>query len=140
MPPICYTVPDRRLPFVAVLGDCVASVLAFPLAALLVDQAMLAGEGTGAAVAALPLALLVLNVVLVLLDPREPGVWNVPRAISAGIWRATLLFIALLWTLVLSGNGDAVPVGLFVLAWGCLAAASAVLRTLRLVGSRRIPV
>lgn len=140
MSSICYTIPDRRLPFLAVLGDCVASVLAFPLAALLVDPAILAGEGTREALAALPLALLALNVVLVLLDPREPGVWNVPRAITAGIWRATLLFIALLWTLVLSGNGGAVPVGLFVLAWGCLAAASALLRTLRLLACPRIPV
>lgn len=140
MSPIHLAIPDRRLPFLAVLGDCVASVLAFPAAALLVDPALLEGEATRAAVAALPLALLLLNVLLVLLDPPEPPVWNVPRAITAGIWRATLLFIALLWALVLTGHGGAVPVGLFVLAWGCLAAASAVLRTLRLLACRRIPV
>ncbi len=133
-------VPDRRLPLSAVLGECVACVLAFPLAALLVDPAMLAGEATRAALPLLPYALLLLNVLLVLLDPPEPAVWNVPRAITSGVWRATLLFIGLLWTLILSGNGAAVPVGLFVVAWGCLVAASAVLRSLRLLGSRRIPV
>lgn len=140
MSPICLTIPDRRVPFLAVLGDSVASALAFPLAALLVDPAMLADAATRAALPVLPLALIVLNVLLVLLDPPEPGVWNVPRAITAGIWRSTVLFIALLWTLVLTGHGGAVPLGLFVLAWGCLAAASAVLRTLRLLGTRRIPV
>ena len=140
MPPICFTIPDRRVPFLTVLGDSVASAAAFPLAVLLVDPAILAGEATRAALAVLPLALIVLNMLLVLLDPPEPGVWNVPRAITAGVWRATVLFIALLWTLVLSGNGGTIPAGLFIIAWGCLAATSAVLRTLRLLGTRRIPV
>jgi len=140
MSPTFFTVPDRRVPFLAVAGDSVASAAAFPLATLLVDPAMLADEATRATLPVLPLALIVLNVLLVLLDPPEPGVWNVPRAITAGIWRATILFIALLWTLVLTGHGGAVPLGFFALAWGCLAAASAVVRTLRLLGARRIPV
>jgi hypothetical protein len=134
------TIPDRRLPFAAVLGESVACVLAFPVAALLVSPAVLDGEATQAALPLLPIALLLLNALLILLDPPEPGVWNVSRAIGAGVWRATLLFIGLLWTLVLTGQGGAVPVGVFIVAWGCLVAASAILRTLRLLGARRIPV
>lgn len=140
MPSTALTIPDRRVSLLAVVGECVACVLAFPLAALLVDPAILAGEATRAALPLLPLALLLLDVLLILLAPPEPPVWNVPRAITAGVWRATLLFIGLLWTLILSGNGGAVPVGLFVIAWGCLVAACAALRSLRLLGARRIPV
>jgi hypothetical protein len=134
------TIPDRRLPFPAVLGDSIACVSAFPLAALMVAPAMLEGEAIRAALPLLPYALLLLNTLLILLDPPEPAVWNVPRAIVAGVWRATLLFIGLLWTLVLTGHGGAVPVGLFVTAWGCLVALSAGLRTWRLISARRILV
>ena len=137
---IAREIPDRRLPLAAVLGDSVACALAFPAAALLVTPAMLAGEAAQATLPLLPIALLLLNALLILLDPPEPGVWNVSRAIGAGVWRATLLFIGLLWTLVLTGQGGAVPVGIFIVAWGCLVAASATLRTLRLLGARRIPV
>jgi hypothetical protein len=137
--PIALTIPDRRLPFLAVLGDSVVCAAAFPLAALLVDPAILANEAAQA-VLVLPWALVLLNVLFVLFDPPEPAVCNVPRAITAGIWRATVLFIALLWTLVLTGHGGAVPVGFFVLGWGCLAAQSAVLRTVRLLALPRIPV
>jgi hypothetical protein len=134
------TIPDRRLPLSAVLGESIACVLAFPVAALLVAPAMLDGEATRAALPLLPIALLLLNALLILLDPPEPGVWNVSRAIGAGVWRATILFIALLWTLVLTGQGGAVPVGLFIVAWGCLVAASAILRAWRLICAKRIPV
>lgn len=135
-----YVVPDRRVPFMAVLGDCVASVLAIPIATLLVAPELLDDEAIQAVLAVLPWALLLLNMVVILFDPPEPPVWNVPRAVVAGVWRATLLFIGLLWVLVLSAEAAAVPVGLFMIAWGCLAAAMATLRTLRLVVARRIPV
>ena len=138
--PAAYVVPDRRVPFVAVLGDCLAGVLAFPVATLLVEPALLVDERTQSVLAVLPWALLLLSMVVILFDPPEPPVWNVPRAIVAGVWRATLLFIALLWVLVMSAEAAAVPVGLFMIAWGCLAAAMAVMRTLRLVAARRIPV
>ncbi len=140
MLPSPYTIPDRRLPLVAALGESVACVMAFPLAAVVVGPAMLEGEAIRAALPNLPIALILLNALLILLDPPEPPVWNVARAIGAGVWRATLLFIGLLWTLVLSGQGGAVPLGLFVIAWGCLVAASAGLRTARLLTARRIPV
>ena len=137
---IALQIPDRRLPLSAVLADSIACALVFPLATLLVAPAMLEGEAIRAALPLLPYALLLLNALLILLDPPEPGVWNVPRAIGAGVWRATLLFIGLLWTLVLSGQGGAVPVGLFVLAWGCLVGLCAILRAWRLLSARRIPV
>ncbi len=133
-------IPDRRLPFAAVLADCLACALVFPMAALLVAPGVLAGEATGRTLPLLPVGLLLLNVLLILLDPPEPPVWNVPRAIIAGTWRATLLFIGLLWVLVLRGQGAVVPVGLFMIAWGCLVLAIATLRTLRLVLGRRIPL
>lgn len=137
---IALQIPDRRLPFSAVLGDALACALAFPLATLFVAPVMLEGEAIRAALPLLPYALLLLNVLFFLVDPPEPAVWNVPRAIGAGVWRATLLFIGLLWTLVLSGQGGVVPVGLFIVAWGCLVALSAVLRAWRLISARRIPV
>ncbi len=138
--PAAYLVFDRRLPFAAVLADCVAAVLAFPLAAMLVAPEVMAAEETRAVLRTLPWALLILNMIVVLFDPPEPPVWSVPRAVVAGIWRATLLFIGLLWVLVLAGQAAAVPVKLFVLAWGALMVASATLRTLRLVFARRILV
>jgi hypothetical protein len=137
---IAFAVPDRRLPFSAALVDCVIGVLAFPVATMLVAPEILAGEDTQAALGVMPLALVLLNVLVILINPPEPPVWNVPRAIVAGVWRATLLFIGLLWALVLSGTAAAVPVGLFVIAWGCLVLASAVVRTLRLAVARRIPI
>jgi hypothetical protein len=133
-------VPDRRLPFSAVLGDCVASVLAFPVATLFVAPELLEDEATRTVLAVLPWALILLNMVVILFDPPEPPVWSVPRAVVAGVWRATLLFIGLLWVLVLSAEAAAVPVGLFMIAWGCLTAAMAILRTARLLAARRIPV
>lgn len=138
--PTAYLVPDRRLPFVAVLADCVACVLVFPVASELVPPGVLPGDAGRAALAVLPLALLLINMLIILLDPPEPPVWSVPRAIVAGVWRATLVFICLLWTLVLSGHAGAVPVGLFITAWGCLVAATATLRTLRLLLTRRFPL
>lgn len=133
-------VPDRRLAFLAVLGECVASVLAFPVAAFIVTPELLVDEATRTVLAVLPWALILLTVVVILFDPPEPPVWSVPRAIVAGVWRATLLFVGLLWVLVLSAAAEAVPVGLFMVAWGCLAAAMAALRTARLLIARRIPV
>jgi hypothetical protein len=140
MLPSSFKIPDRRLPLAAALAESVACVLAFPIAAVIVGPAMLEGEAIRAALPNLPIALILLNALLILLDPPEPPVWNVSRAIGAGVWRATLLFIGLLWTLVLSGQGGAVPLGLFVTAWGCLVAASAGLRTARLLTAKRIPV
>lgn len=134
-----HLVPDRRVPFLAVLGECVASVLAFPLAVPMVAPELLHDEATQTVLAMLPWALVLLSVVVILFDPPEPPVWNVPRAIVAGVWRATLLFIGLLWVLVLSAAAAAVPAGLFMIAWGCLAAAMAALRTLRLVVAQRLP-
>lgn len=131
--PRTFLVPDRRLPFAAVLGDCLACALAFPVAALLVPPAMTEGAAAEAALAVLPLGLVLINVLVILLDPPEPLVWSVPRAALAGIWRATLLFICLLWSLVFTGHAAAVPVGLFMVAWGCLVVATAVLRVLRLL-------
>ena len=136
--PAVHLFPCRRLPFAAVLADCVAAVLAFPVAAVLVAPEVVVGEETRAVLGMLPWALLLLNMIVVLFDPPEPPVWSVPRAVIAGIWRATLLFIGLLWVLVLSGQAAAVPVKLFVLAWGGLMIASAVSRTLRLLAARRI--
>ena len=136
--PAVHLVPDRRLPFAAVLADCVAAVLAFPVATMLVVPEMLATEETRAVLRTLPWALLLLNMIVVLFDPPEPPVGSVPSAVVAGIWRATLLFIGLLWVLVLSGQAAAVPVKLFVFAWGGLMMASAVSRTLRLLAARRI--
>ncbi len=136
---VCY-LPDRRMPFAAVLADCLVVVLAFPVATLLAAPEVVAGEATRSVVGVLPLALLLLNMLVILLDPPEPPVLNVPRAIVAGAWRATLLFIGLLWVLVLSGQAAAVPVGLFILAWGCLVFASAILCTVRLVLARRIAI
>ena len=135
----CYTFPDRRLPFFAVLGDSLACVVAFPLAALVVASGIVDGESTRAVLSALPIALLLLNVLVVVVDPREPPAWSVPTAVMAGVWHATLLFIGLLWVLVLAGRGGAVPVGLFVVAWGCLVALSALVRLARVVTARRIP-
>jgi hypothetical protein len=136
--PAVHLVPDRRLPFAAVLADCLAAVLAFPVAAMLVAPEVVAAEEARAVLRALPWGLLLLNMIVFLFDPPEPPVRSVPRAVVAGIWRATLLFIGLLWVLVLSGQAAVVPVKLFVLAWGGLMMASAVSRTLRLLAARRI--
>lgn len=137
---IVSAVPDRRLPFSMALVDCVIGVLAFPAAAMLVAPEVLSREGTQAALGVLPLGLLLLNMLVILLNPPEPPVWNVSRAVLAGVWRATLLFIGLLWVLVLSGAAAAVPVGLFIVAWGCLALATTIVRTVRLVLVRWVPI
>jgi len=135
-----YHIPDRRVPLAAVLADAAACALVFPLAASLMDPARLEPEPVRAALAALPVALLLINAIVVLLDPPEPPVWSVPRAIVAGAWRSTLLFIALLWTLILTGAAGAVPVGLFIIGWGLLTGIGATLRTIRLITCQRIPI
>jgi hypothetical protein len=138
--PTAFLVPDRRLPFVAVLADCLVCVLVFPVAAVLAAPVVPTDDGGRRALAVLPLALLLINLLIILLDPPEPLVWSVPRAVLAGVWRATLVFICLLWTLLLSGHAAVVPVGLFMTAWGCLVVATAILRALRLLLVRRIPL
>lgn len=133
-----YLLSDRRLPFSAVLAEFLAVVLVFPLAAKLVAPALVSGAATQALLPQLSIALLLINAMIVLLDPPEPPVWNVARAIVAGAWRATLLFIGLLWLLIFTDNGGTVPVGLFVIAWALAVAASALLRAARHLLARRI--
>lgn len=135
-----YHIPDRRVPLAAVLADSVACALVFPLAASLIEPARLDPERVMATLSMLPVALLLINAIVVLLDPPEPAVWSVPRAIVAGAWRSTLLFIALLWTLILTGAAGNVPVGLFIIAWGLLTGIGAALRTIRLITCQRIPI
>jgi hypothetical protein len=134
----CRSFYDRRLPFSAVVGDCVAGAISFPVAVSLMPASIIAGEDTQATVAVLPYAMLLLTILLTLLDPPEPPVWNFPRAVLAGIWRATLLFIALLWVLIFTAAGSTLPLALFVTAWSILALVNATLRALRLATACRI--
>lgn len=137
---ISFSIPDRRVPLAAVLADSLACALAFPIAAMLLEPARVAGENVLAVLPLLPLGLLLINAIVILLDPPEPPVWSLARAVVAGAWRASLLFIALLWTLILSGAAAAVPVALFIVAWGILMVAIAALRLARLLTCRRIPL
>lgn len=50
------------------------------------------------------------------------------------------MFVLLLWILLLTSGGSAVPLGLFAVAWGVLALASALIRIVWLVHASRIPV
>jgi hypothetical protein len=129
---------DRRLPFLAVVGDCIAGAMSFPVAMCLVPSSFIAGEDTLATLAVLPFAMLLLTVLITALDPPEPPVWNLPRAVLAGIWRATLLFMALLWILIFTAAGSTLPMALFVTAWAILALANSALRALRLATACRI--
>lgn len=138
--PDFYHIPDRRVPLAAVLADAVACALIFPLAATMVEPATIDHESVITTLRLLPVALLLINAIVVLLDPPEPPVWSVARAAIAGVWRSTLLFIVLLWTLILTGAAGTVPVGLFIIAWGLLAGIGAILRTVRLATCQRIPL
>lgn len=135
-----YSISDRRLTLPIALADIVVGAMAFPLAAIAVPSAMLASEATQSVLVVLPLGILLLNTMLVLTRLPEPPIWSVPRALTTGIWRATLLFMLLLWILLLTGSGSAVPLGLFAIAWGVLALASAMIRIAWLMQASRIPV
>lgn len=137
---VSTTLVDRRLPLLAVLADCVALVLVFPLAALLVAPELLTGDHARSVQETLPWALLLLNVIVILLDPPEPRVWSVSRAVIAGIWRSTLLFMGLFWLLMISGHAAVVPVNVFVVAWGCSMIATAILRTVRLLFTQHVQI
>jgi len=133
-------IPDRRLTLSTVFLDFVAGALAFPLAALAVPPAMLDGEETRAVISALPFGVVLLSMLLVLVHPAEPGGWTVPQAITSGIWRATIVFMALLWVLIVTGGGSSVPLGLFSVAWGVLALAGVLVRIARLWLAPRVLV
>ena len=135
-----YSISDRRLTLPTVLADCVAGAMAFPLAALVVPPGMLAKDATQFVLVVLPLGLLLLSIMLVLARLPEPPIWNVPRAVTAGVGRSTLLCMLLLCILLLTGSGSALPLGLFAVAWGVLALASALIRIAWLKHAPRISV
>jgi hypothetical protein len=133
-----YSISDRRLTLPTVLADCVVGAMAFPLAALVVPPDMLVKEATQSVLVVLPLGLLLLSIMLVLARLPEPPIWNVSRAITAGVGRSTLLCMLLLCILLLTGS--ALPLGLFGVAWGVLALASALIRIAWLKHAPRISV
>ncbi len=133
-------IPDRRLTLSTVFFDFVAGALAFPLAALAVPPAMLDGDETWAVISALPFGVILLSILMVLVHPAEPEGWTAAKAITNGIWRSTIVFMALLWVLIVTGGGRSVPLGLFIVAWGVLASAGALVRIARLWLAPRILV